>query len=113
MEKARWVFANGLAHVLTDDGGNASTFVGVCGLTVPATVPVYGVAPSLDVCQSCWRVAVFEVAPPPPRVSSLADGVLKSPAGRRLSRNRPTADSAPPLPTTGRFQNDSATEKEV
>lgn len=57
----RWVFADGLAHVLADD---AAAFVTLCGLAVPATVPVYPVAPSLEVCQLCGRGALLRVSPP-------------------------------------------------
>ncbi|HEY2764253.1 MAG TPA: hypothetical protein VGJ13_09620 [Pseudonocardiaceae bacterium] len=49
----RWVFAEERAHVLAD-----ATFVALCGLTMPATVPVYRVAPSLDVCRACDRLAL-------------------------------------------------------
>ncbi|MGH4024198.1 MAG: hypothetical protein ACRDRV_06395 [Pseudonocardiaceae bacterium] len=48
----RWVFADGLAHVLAHDTADATTFVTLCGLTMPATVPVYRVAPSLDLCRA-------------------------------------------------------------
>lgn len=60
----RWVFAEELAHVLADDTTDATTFVTLCGLTAPATVPVYRVAPSLDVCRACGRGALLRVTPP-------------------------------------------------
>ncbi|MCA1676189.1 MAG: hypothetical protein LC799_29770 [Actinobacteria bacterium] len=60
----RWVFADGLAHVLADNITDAAAFVALCGLAVPATVSVYRVAPSLDVCQGCGRGALLRVAPP-------------------------------------------------
>ncbi|MGH3905373.1 MAG: hypothetical protein ACRDTE_14465 [Pseudonocardiaceae bacterium] len=51
--RLRWVFADRFAHVLTDDTtDDAATLAAICGLTVPATVPVYGVPPSLDLCRS-------------------------------------------------------------
>lgn len=60
----QWVFAAGLAHVLADGSGDPVTFVAVCGLELPATTPVYSVAPSFDVCRVCERRRVFDVAPP-------------------------------------------------
>lgn len=54
----RWVYTDGLAHVLADGGGDdagngAPAFRTLCGLGVTATAPVYRVPPSLDVCRSC------------------------------------------------------------
>lgn len=49
---ARWVFASGLAHLLTDDDADSVEFVTLCGLSVDSTTPGYAVAPSLDICRS-------------------------------------------------------------
>jgi hypothetical protein len=42
----RWVFTDRLAYLLGDGTEDAATFVALCGLTQPATVPVYGDAES-------------------------------------------------------------------
>jgi hypothetical protein len=50
----RWVFVDGLAHVLADsDEGTTLVPLTVCGLGMAATVTVYTVPPSLDVCWAC------------------------------------------------------------
>lgn len=50
----RWVYTDGLAHVLGgDDGNGAPAFRTLCGIGVAYTAPVYRVPPSLDVCRSC------------------------------------------------------------
>ncbi|HEX2298569.1 MAG TPA: hypothetical protein VHH34_08640 [Pseudonocardiaceae bacterium] len=52
----RWVFADGLAHVLADPGGADVGVLGnvtVCGLGLAATTTVYTVPPSLDMCRRC------------------------------------------------------------
>ncbi|MCA1674220.1 MAG: hypothetical protein LC799_19190 [Actinobacteria bacterium] len=63
----RWVFTDELAHVLADDdaGNGLPAYVTVCGLGVPATVPVYGVPPSLDVCRVCVRLPGDDGPAPP------------------------------------------------
>lgn len=52
-----WVYAQNLAHVLADDGGDAGNgvpaFLTLCGLGVDTTATVYRVPPSLDVCRMC------------------------------------------------------------
>ena len=60
----RWVFAEGLAHVLAEDTSETVARVAVCGLAVAATAPVYRVAPSLDVCRACEHRTVLDVTPP-------------------------------------------------
>lgn len=64
----RWVYADDLAHVLTDSdnvGNGVPAFLTLCGLGVATTVPVYRVPPSLDVCRSCVPLP-GEDGPPPP-----------------------------------------------
>lgn len=60
----RWVFVEGLAHVLAEDTDAAVGWVTVCGSEVSVMVPVYGVAPSLDVCCGCERLAGWGVSAP-------------------------------------------------
>ncbi|MGH8571505.1 MAG: hypothetical protein ACREX8_02870 [Gammaproteobacteria bacterium] len=60
-----WVFLDNLAYVLVEGSANAPTFVALCGRTMPATVPVYCVAPSMmNVCRTCEQFAVLGVPPP-------------------------------------------------
>lgn len=62
--RRQWVYVAGLAHVLADEAGCVAGLVTVCGLEVAATVPVYRVPPSLDVCRSCERPGALDVPPP-------------------------------------------------
>lgn len=79
----RWVFADGFAHLLADDGAaDPASYLALCGLIVPGTTPVYGVAPSLEVCRLCQRrqwqgvtAPVFDVEAPtflPDRLAFIA-----------------------------------------
>lgn len=63
-DSVRWVFSAGLAHMLAEDADDPLILVAVCGLELPATTPVYGVAPSLEACRGCERRSGFDVPPP-------------------------------------------------
>ena len=99
----RWVFADELAHVLAVDADDSANdlpaYVTECGLGMPATVPVYGVPPSLDVCRVCVRLPGDDgPAHPgsltvPPPVPHHADSVLSAgePVGLSRETRSPTA----------------------
>lgn len=59
----RWVFFAGLAHVLADDTADTGNFLTVCAREVSFTTSVYRVAPSLDVCRICQRIAGVQAPP--------------------------------------------------
>lgn len=100
--RLRWVFAEGFAHVLAEDNtDDAATLAAVCGLTVPATVPVYGVAPSLDVCGSCVPMPgdALDVPPPTfPAPPSVFSSPGRSPVEHGKARSHHRCASHPEVP---------------
>ena len=62
----RWVFVDGLAHVLADsDDGTTLIPLTVCGLGMAATVTIYTVPPSLDMCWACVPLPGDDGSSPP------------------------------------------------
>lgn len=50
--RARWLYSDTdeRAHVLDEDSGAVAT---ICQQTIPDTIPVYQIAPSMNVCPHC------------------------------------------------------------
>ncbi|MCA1672220.1 MAG: hypothetical protein LC799_08475 [Actinobacteria bacterium] len=117
----RWVLADDLAHVLTDDtpAGNGMPAVHtLCGLSLPTTLSVYTGPPSLNVCRGCVPLPGDDKPPPPgdPDVPPPVFGTpttFQAPAGqrfepgaacselpRRVLADAPADRPAPPSPTT-------------